>query len=664
MKHQNVDNKIVQTTSENVQKQLCCIKERVIRYNATTLNIPKSEESLNWGKVEKLPFQIEVFFSRPMKNIEYEKIDENAGYWSAYYNVQLPTIVIENSNQGFDHGILLKVVQVTQLKGEVIKVTELVGEDSQFIQSLQRTELKGLKLNTPQKLQNKKRCIHHIAICAFKQVEESSCNNLELIGLSICGGFSLKSRKKSHQEKGLDTSYFKPIELTQSLLQRKCKQQPIMISNNIEGLLLYFTSPNIRHKIIHPLFLSVRFSQAVKLYLCSKTFPAESDVQNKVKKICTEFSKCQTGNEIQKNHTMEIMIDDTSYVQGATDKEDQVQRKKKIQKVLKALECTKDSKCLYYLKSDQEETKERLSYYHFETQSIKDNLISIYKSIYQLHSGVNEKDWYIQDSQRTQNTSPSTPQIGQSKLNRKRKVSSVIDVNEYRKANSSLKKILYKIQVQYREETQMSTLNQESFKHMMQQNDEQQNSNYEVISQIISTPTPAIQGNQDINLEPQINIKYEAECHQKADQLNKIRYQNFVKQEENELFQTSTVQDQQPLNICTHIENSEQKMRQPQIKKESQDLEQQSCNYQFNLPQQAHPFLNIQSIQEMNRIKYQYQQCQMQLFYQYEQHQKPYYPYNYRSNPPQWYGFQNPHPISPNNQNKYKNCQFQGGFHI
>ncbi|KAL4435762.1 hypothetical protein ABPG74_015730 [Tetrahymena malaccensis] len=667
MKHQNVDNKIVQTTPLNVQKQLCYIKEMVIQYNAASLKIPKSEESLNWGKVERLPYQIEVFFSRPMKNIEYEKINENAGQWSAYYNVQLPTIIAENSSKGFDNEILLKVVQVTQLKGEVIKVTELAGEDSQLIQSTQRTELKGLKLNTPQKLQNKKRCIHHIAICAFQKAGENSSKNLELIGLSICCGFSLKSRKKSHQEKGLDTSYFKPIELTQSLHQRKCKQQPIMISNNIEGLLLYFTSPNIRHKIIHPLFLSVRFSQAVKLYLCSKTFSPESNVQTKVKKICTEFSKCQAGIDNQKDHTMVIIIDDTSYIQGVREKEDQVQRKKKIQKILKALECTKDSKCLYYLKSEQEKIDELLNTYHFETQSIKDHLISIYKSIYQLHTGINEKDWYLQDS-RTQNTSFSNPQNNQNKINRKRKLSSVIDVNEYRNANLSQKKCLYRIQVQYRDETLISTNNQESYKNMIQQSDEQQTSNYEALSQIASTPP--LQANLNITQEPQIGLKYEAECDQKADQVNKKRYQNYVKREENDQFQSSTAQDQEPLNVCFHIQNSEQKLHQPQVKKETQDLEQQSYHHhQFRLPQQIPSFLSISQIQEMNRFQYYYQHQQhlmQQLCYQQEQqlnNQKQYNHYNNYKNHSLWFGCQNAHPSSPNNLNQLKNSSIKGTYH-
>ncbi|KAL4484176.1 hypothetical protein ABPG72_003460 [Tetrahymena utriculariae] len=667
MKHQNVENKIVQTTSDNVQKQLSCIKEMAIMYNVTTLKVPKSDESLNWGKVEKLPYQMEVFFSRPMKNIEYEKINQSTGQWSAYYNVQLPTIIVESTSKGFKHGILLKVVQVAQLKGEVIKVTELAGQDSQLIRSLQRIELKGLKLNTPQKLQNKKRCKHHIAICAFQQLEDNSCKNLELIGLSICGGFSLKSRKKSHQEKGLDTSYFKPIELTQSLHQRKSKQQPIMISNNFEGLLLYFTSPNIRHKIIHPLFLSVRFSQAAKLYLCNQTFPQDSNVQNKVKKICTEFSKCRTANDNQKGHTMAIIIDDTSYIHGEFAEEDQVQRKKKIQKILKALECTIDSKCLYYLKSEQEEIKDLQGIYHFETQDIKDHLISIYKSIYQLHSGVNEKDWYLQDSQRTQNTIYSNPQTGQSKFNRKRSITSVIDVNEYRNENLCKKKNYYRIQVQYREETYMSTHNQESFKNMMQQSDDQQLSNYEALSQIISTPP--IQGNQNINLEPQIGLKYEAECHQKADQVDKKRYQNFIKQEENDLFQNSTAQNQQQLNICIQIHNSEQKIDQQQIKKETQDLEQQQCHYWSIFPQQITPFFSIPSIRDKNRIKYQqqYQQRLVQLHYQQEQpfqSQQPYYHYNNYANYSQWYCCQNAHPNSPNNLNQFKNSQIQGSFYI
>lgn len=44
-----------------------------------------------------------------------------------------------------------------------------------------------------------------------------------------------------------------------------------MISNNGHGLYNYLTAPNIRHKVKHPLFLSVRFSNAFKIFYNPKS---------------------------------------------------------------------------------------------------------------------------------------------------------------------------------------------------------------------------------------------------------------------------------------------------------------------------------------------------------------------------------------------------------
>lgn len=39
-----------------------------------------------------------------------------------------------------------------------------------------------------------------------------------------------------------------------------------LIENSLEGLSQYFTAPNIRNKVKHPIFLAAKFSKCVKLY--------------------------------------------------------------------------------------------------------------------------------------------------------------------------------------------------------------------------------------------------------------------------------------------------------------------------------------------------------------------------------------------------------------
>lgn len=45
------------------------------------------------------------------------------------------------------------------------------------------------------------------------------------------------------------------------------------IDNNIEGLSNFFSAPNIRHKVKHPLFLAIKFCACVKIYFNVNIIP-------------------------------------------------------------------------------------------------------------------------------------------------------------------------------------------------------------------------------------------------------------------------------------------------------------------------------------------------------------------------------------------------------
>lgn len=46
----------------------------------------------------------------------------------------------------------------------------------------------------------------------------------------------------------------------------KLNSDPEKISSDLEGLISYYTAPNIRNKIKHPYFLGIRFFECVTLY--------------------------------------------------------------------------------------------------------------------------------------------------------------------------------------------------------------------------------------------------------------------------------------------------------------------------------------------------------------------------------------------------------------
>ena len=49
-------------------------------------------------------------------------------------------------------------------------------------------------------------------------------------------------------------------------------QNSEVITNSLEGLINYFSAPNIRHKVKHPLFLCYKFSSCIKLFINSNVF--------------------------------------------------------------------------------------------------------------------------------------------------------------------------------------------------------------------------------------------------------------------------------------------------------------------------------------------------------------------------------------------------------
>lgn len=80
----------------------------------------------------------------------------------------------------------------------------------------------------------------------------------------------------------LDKKYFKREN-------KKKTEQDIEIENDFESLFNYLTAPNIRHKVKHPLFLVIKFSQCVSLYY--NTQALTSDIKLTLEKLQNCLSK-------------------------------------------------------------------------------------------------------------------------------------------------------------------------------------------------------------------------------------------------------------------------------------------------------------------------------------------------------------------------------------
>lgn len=72
---------------------------------------------------------------------------------------------------------------------------------------------------------------------------------------------------------------FPTNSLTTKYVKRVNKDHKTMeteINNDFQGLYDYFTAPNIRRKIRHPIFLAIKFSSCVKFFYNTSVFPSSS----------------------------------------------------------------------------------------------------------------------------------------------------------------------------------------------------------------------------------------------------------------------------------------------------------------------------------------------------------------------------------------------------
>ncbi|CAD8099926.1 unnamed protein product [Paramecium primaurelia] len=82
------------------------------------------------------------------------------------------------------------------------------------------------------------------------------------------------ARDIEQQNKQKLQSYFDPFPITtlEKQFTTTKPQNTEVITNTIEGLNNYFSAPNIRHKVKHPVFLCIKFSSCIKLYLNTNVF--------------------------------------------------------------------------------------------------------------------------------------------------------------------------------------------------------------------------------------------------------------------------------------------------------------------------------------------------------------------------------------------------------
>ena len=86
----------------------------------------------------------------------------------------------------------------------------------------------------------------------------------------------------------IDSFNPKIIDLNFIKRNKSKDSQSELIDNSVKGFYNYFSAPNIRNKVKHPLFLAVKFSACISLYFDSEIRNTQSYDQV-VSHILNEF---------------------------------------------------------------------------------------------------------------------------------------------------------------------------------------------------------------------------------------------------------------------------------------------------------------------------------------------------------------------------------------
>ncbi|KAL4432365.1 hypothetical protein ABPG74_011124 [Tetrahymena malaccensis] len=196
-----------------------------------------------------------------------------------YKNINLPTITISVQQEILSAGkynVLLDCFGV-QIQEDIMQ-QNISSKDSFTPSSLggykrfslegegiQQTILNQKQLLTFQRIKCKETSYNNKGIRFFIALYIYEISTFKPVLIRLSPSLYIESRKKSFQETQTLLGFshpFQPESFTK--IYAKCSQ--LMTLDNIDSFSEYYSSCNIRHKILHPLFLFLKFSKGIKLF--------------------------------------------------------------------------------------------------------------------------------------------------------------------------------------------------------------------------------------------------------------------------------------------------------------------------------------------------------------------------------------------------------------
>ena len=99
-----------------------------------------------------------------------------------------------------------------------------------------------------------------------------------------------------------------------------------MIRNDPEGFYNYITAPNIRHKVKHPVFLAIKFSNCVAIYFNNKLV-TQTQPKDLLENLQTRLLK-ENKNKQKADIELAIDLEEKHFVFAISNLTDSLKRKK------------------------------------------------------------------------------------------------------------------------------------------------------------------------------------------------------------------------------------------------------------------------------------------------------------------------------------------------
>jgi len=169
----------------------------------------------------------------------------------------------------------------------------------------------------------------HLVMCLYLQISEDTPP--KIFKSIISPPIFVDSRKSVRDAEKLSDNKlylymnpFSPDNFTKRFVKRETKKKESIeedIQNNIEGFFSYLTAPNIRNKVKHPVFLSVRFSNCISLFYNPSGINA--DVRPNFAEILQELlfrdiEKTEIIREVTAEESIFIMCIDLNLLEDKT----------------------------------------------------------------------------------------------------------------------------------------------------------------------------------------------------------------------------------------------------------------------------------------------------------------------------------------------------------